>query len=805
MSAARPSPVCYHLPAKDLPVELTERTLAALGFDQIRTALADRCRTEMGKARALARGFFGEAEEVRASFRLISEARLLKHEPLSLPIGGLTDIRTNVDRAHRGALLEPKELIAVTHVLFAFERAVDTLRSRKDRLPTMMSIGSAMPELERVATRLERSFDASGEISDRASPALKDARDHARGLHRTIKGRLDKMLHDEKFSTNLREGYYSVRNERYVVPVLSSSRSEVPGIVHNASQSGQTLFVEPTELIGLGNDLAIAQSLVLEEERRVLMELSGEVGKNAASIIRGVEACAVLDEAEAAALLANDMTATLPELQPAGGTLDLKGLRHPLLVLQGTAVIANEVTLTGDAKALVVSGPNAGGKTVTLTGVGLCALMTRAGLPTPVDDGSKMPLFDAVHSSIGDAQSLKEGLSTFSAHVASLREIVATARKGSLVLVDEIAADTDPREGAAIAIAVLEELLGKGALVLVTTHLEELKALAHLDPRFVNARVGFDSRKMAPTFRLQLGQAGASSAIDIARRVGLPESICVRATDLAQNAGGALSKALSAAQDEHRKLSEARDVAEREGREAAALRERLEAEAAAAAKKHREDELKFREALKQELEYARAQVRDLLEKLEAAQSLKETKAVSSELHARVAEQITAVKTLKGGALDLPLELKVGARARHKGLDAEVEVLEVEGDHVTVQAGAMRMRVKVSELTGSKAAAKAPVVQAVAKPKDVAPAPLTLAAPKLDVRGERAEDALRQLERFLDRVAQEGEAAALVVHGHGTGALKVSVREYLGSSPYAASFRPGETHEGGDGVTVVQLR
>ncbi|MBL8957840.1 MAG: Smr/MutS family protein [Myxococcaceae bacterium] len=761
----------------------------------------------MGKARALARPFLPGADEVLASYQLIGEARALKHEPLSLPLGGLTDVRTNVDRAHRGALLEPKDLIAITHVLFAFEKTLETLRARRERLPTMLSLAQAMPELEKVATRLDRSFDPSGEISDRASPALRDARDHARGLHRTIKGRLDRMLHDEKFASNLREGYYSVRNDRYVVPVMSSSRSEVPGIVHNASQSGQTLFVEPQDLIGLGNDLAIAQSLVLEEERRVLIELSGDIGRNATAIIRGVDAAAVLDEAEGIARLADELQCTFPELQPSGGTLDLKGLRHPLLVLQGTQVVPNEVTLHDESKALVVSGPNAGGKTVTLTGVGLSALMARAGLPIPVDEGSKMPLFDAVHSSIGDAQSLKEGLSTFSAHVAALRDIVASAKRGSLVLVDEIAADTDPREGAAIAIAVLEDLIQRGALVLVTTHLEELKALAHLDQRFVNARVGFDSRKMAPTFRLQLGQAGASSAIEIARRVGLPDALCARASELAQNAGGALSKALAAAQDEQRRLWEARDAAEKQAREAEALREKLEAEVAALTKKRRDEEAQFRTALKAELEYARTQVRELLEKLEAAQSLKDTKAAAKELAARIDEQTVATKALRPAPAELPLELKVGGKARHKGLDAEVEVLEVDGDHVTVQAGALKMRVKVSELAGSRTARAAAAAPSKPAPKveEVKAAVLTLAAPKLDVRGERAEEALRQLERFLDRAARDGEAAALVVHGHGTGALKTSVREYLEASPYASSFRPGDSHEGGDGVTVVSLR
>ncbi len=283
---------------------------------------------------------------------------------------------------------------------------------------------------------------------------------------------------------------------------------------------------------------------------------------------------------------------------------------------------------------------------------------------------------------------------------------------------------------------------------------------------------------------------------------------CARPSFL-QNAGGALSKALAAAQDEQRKLADARDSAEREAAEARALREKLEADAAALDARKRDEELKFRNApAKAELEFARGQaqcVLALVEKLEGAQSLKESKAAAQELAARINEQETAARSLKPSAPGLPLELRVGARAKHKGLDAEVEILEIDGDTITVKAGAMRMRVPASELSGARGGVKAAAPPRAQKPADVAPAPLTLAAPKLDVRGERAEDALRRLEQFLDRVAREGDPEVLVVHGHGTGALKTSVREYLTASPYASSFRPGDSHEGGDGVTVISLR
>jgi DNA mismatch repair protein MutS2 len=799
-------------------MDLSEPTLTALRFDEVRTALAGRTRTEAGKARAIARSFLAGREEVLESLALVAEARVLRSEPLLLPIGGLTEIRPNLERASKGALLEPRELMQVTHALFAFERTVEALQMRKERLPGLYAIAKAMPDLEALATRLERSIEPSGELSDRASPELKEARDRARGLHRSIKARLDRMLHDEKFAANLREGYFSVRNERYVVPVLASARAEIPGIVHNASQSGQTLFVEPTEMIGIGNDLAIAQSVVLEEERKVLSELSFQVGRSATALSAGIEASARLDELEAAAGLSEALNASAPDLQPANGTLQLKGLRHPLLVLKGSDVIANDLELHAETRALVVSGPNAGGKTVTLTAVGLASLMLRAGLPIPADEGSKLPLFNSVHSAIGDAQDLQAGLSTFSAHVSALRDICKVARAGALVLIDEIAADTDPREGAAIAVAVLEDLLDRGAMTLVTTHLEELKALAHLDPRFVNARVGFDSRKMAPTYRLQLGAAGASSAIDIARRMGLAESICQRATALAQNAGGALSKALSAAEDERRKYSEAKESAAQDAAEAKALRSQLEEERQSFARTRKEEELKFRNALKAELEFARQQLRDLQATLTAKDSVKAVEKAGAELTERINEQTVAERSVRqeltGEVAAGPLQLKVGARARHKGLDADVEILELDETHALVAAGALKTRVAIAELAPPRKAKEAKAFPSTPGSKQQAQlqkaaqssaAVPILASPKVDVRGLRGDEAVREVEQFLDRVSRAGDEAAIVLHGHGTGALKSMLREYLGSSPYVKTFRAGESHEGGDGVTVVMLR
>lgn len=810
-------------PVNGRPVEIPARTLDDLAFGEILRALAGRCRTEAGRRRAQARPFLHDTAEVEAALTLVDEARRLSEEQISLPFGALPDVSDALPRAAKSALLEPRELSAMAQVLFAFERTRDALADRAGTVPALVQVARRLPALEALARRVDRCFEADGEISDRASPALKDARDRVRGLHRALKARLDVMLHDDAFLPNLREGYYTLRNGRYVLPVNAQHQAQVPGIVHNASGSGQTLFVEPEGLVSLGNQLAIAQSLVNEEERRILQELTDAVGREADRIGAGVSALAELDEAEAAARLASDLDLHRPAIEPTGGTLQLRQLRHPLLILKGHEVVPNDVRLADGVRALVVSGPNAGGKTVTLTAVGLTALMLRAGLPVPASDGSRLPLYRSVHSAVGDAQDLAQGLSTFSAHVAELREIGRHAEPGSLALIDEIAADTDPREGAALAVAVLEDLLDRGAVALVTTHLEELKALAHLDPRFINARVGFDPRKMAPTYRLQIGEAGSSSAIEIARRMGLSEKVCDRARQLVLGAGGPLAQALAAAEEERRHLAEAQDRAEQATREAQAEKAALEREREDSLRRLAAEEQEHRERRLQELETMRAELRELAAQLRAeasAQAAAQAAAAAQQkLAERTAEEQRRLNEAKATAAraqapDTPPELRVGGWVHHAGLGRDVEILELSEGQALVAAGLMKMRVPVAELSRSQTGRPPPKFptgpqekqeRALRRAEEAAPAAVRASLYRCDVRGMRADEALREVEQFLDRVYRGGEESALILHGHGTGALKQAIRESLGSSPYVRMFRPGESHEGGDGVTVVAFR
>src|SRR6266849_471678 len=529
---------------------VNEKALRELGWPRLCAELASRARTPMGRERCLALLPLDDAAVAQRRLQLVEESRILRQHERELPLSDAVDVRPALGRAAREGTLEPLDLLQVARLIRVSDGARRFCFSQADRAPLHFELAQTLSQLAPLAQELERAFDPAGKLVDTASALLAELREKARGLHRGIKARIEEMLRDEKIVAMLRDTYYSVRGDRYVLPVRAEHKAHLPGTVHNASNSGQTLFVEPQVLVELGNELTIAEAGALEEEQRILAELSGAVGRRAPDLSRDVETLAVLDEAAAGGRLADALDAGAPSL--GGDRIELRKARHPLLVLQRTSggVIANDIALPAPAQALVVSGPNAGGKTVTITSVGLAALMARAGLPIAAEAGSRMPLYRTVHTAIGDEGDLSRDLSTFTAHLSALRGILEAAGPGTLVLIDEIAADTDPREGAAIAIAALEKLVGTGAQVLITTHLEELKALALADERFAPASVGFDVDRLAPPYALRMGEVGASSAIEIARRVGLPEEVCERARQILGSGASVVSQAVERLEQE---------------------------------------------------------------------------------------------------------------------------------------------------------------------------------------------------------------------------------------------------------------
>ncbi|MFO0583655.1 MAG: Smr/MutS family protein [Anaeromyxobacter sp.] len=793
-----------------------ERTLAELGWPDVLAALAARCRLPAGRAAAVARTFLPTAPDVREELLRVEEARRLSEAGTSLPLGGVGDVEGHLDRAAKGGTLEPLALRECAALVRAAARTREALSARADDLPRLWAIAEPLSASDGLADRIERAIDPSGQVSDRASPELAAARERSRGLHRALKAQVETLLEDPEMQRHLRDTYFTIRNERYVLPVLASARGAVPGIVHNASQSGQTLFVEPDSMVELGNELSIANAMALEEEHRILRELTAALGRGAGGLVGDLAVLGRLDALEAAARLASDLDAHTPEVSPASAGFELLSLRHPILVLQGKKVVASHVRLEAPARALIVSGPNGGGKTVAITAVGLSALMLRAGLPVAAARGSRLPFFLEVKAAVDERGDLARDLSTFTAHLTAVKEMLAGAVPGSLVLVDEIAADTDPREGAALGAAVLEALVDRGATVLVTTHLDELKALALTDPRYANARVGFDAEALRPTYQLHLGTPGSSSAIEVASRVGLPAAVVERARAAMVGQGGALGQALRALDDERAGLAAERRRAEEALERARQAEARARAAEDAARRSEREAAARLGAALADEIEQARYVVADLVASLQAKPTMKAANDAAAKLEAWKAQLAGAsaaakAKSEAGPELLEGAALAPGMRVRIVSLGHEGEVLELGEGEALVRAGALKVRRPVADLLPLKGAAKEGARLARSRDEKLAAAeearPAAVRGPerRLDVRGLRVEELLREVDRFLDALYSEGESDCIILHGHGTGALKQALRDHLGASPYVGAFRRGQDHEGGDAVTHVTLR
>lgn len=836
---------------------LPDKTRADLEWGRLVSALAARCDTPMGRARAAsllpadteadARTALAEAEE---AFRTGERGEPLPIAALTHGADGRADVREAHARVAHGGVLGPAELLAVAAVLGAARTLRRFLHARREAMPALFLRAATDPTLDRLEDTLRESFDESGTLADHASPELRALRSEHGAARARMIARIEELM--RRYQHVLRDSFWTEREGRYVLPVRNDAHERFPGIVHASSSSGATLFVEPRVLVPLGNRLKVLEGDVRREEDRIYATLTARVQEQLPSVEAAIEAVAVTDVRAATARLARDLRLHFPEdpIEPPAGAApafvaELEGLRHPLLALDhfeghGPAVVPSDIRIAA-GQALVVSGPNAGGKTVALKALGLAAAMMRAGLPIAAKEGSRLGIVEVVLSDVGDDQSLQKSLSTFSAHVVNLARLLDEARPGALVLLDELAGGTDPREGEALAAAVLDGLCRRGAAVVATTHYEGLKALALADPRFANASVGFDTTTLMPTFQLAIGVPGASSALAVARRFGIPSLVIERAEAYLGGAHRSFEDTVRALNDERRALELARAAAEDERDKARALREELEEELARARARDRRAMEKEAEALLAGLRRARDDLRAAQARLRGKKPDAEALREADKLLDSVAGKVSIGGELAGLVSDdrgperehaepqgpLPKGTKVWLNR----LRTQAEVIELVSDtQVRVAAGALKLTVARADLRvlaaprddargvlrGGRSAL--PRLRSSHGNATVEPAHEALPAfegaeslPALqtsentcDLRGLRVDDAWPMLESFLDRSLHEGQRVAFVVHGHGTGAVRDHVREQLAKSRYVSRFRPGHTSEGGDGVTVVWL-
>lgn len=840
-----------------------DKTRNDLEWDRLLGALASRCVSHMGRALALDLPFASTRSETR---RLLDEAReatelLGAAEPL--PLVELSDVSSAIGRVGASGVLAPTEIREIGKALGAARVLRRFLSVRRSRCPALFDACATDPTLDDLADELAQAFDPDGLLSDRASPRLKELRSEYSAARTRMLSRLEDLM--SKYEAILQDRYVTEREGRYVVPVRSDAHERFPGIVHSTSSSGATLFVEPRAVIPMGNRLKVLEAEVQREEIAIYTRLSSRIGESLPSVIGAVDALARADVRAATARLAQDLRLAFAEVTD-DARLELTAARHPLLLLdmldampQHTgsaratdaaaesafeAVVPSDLSI-GARRAVVVSGPNAGGKTVALKTMGLTALMVRAGLPVASAAGSSVGIFEVVLTDVGDDQSMTKNLSTFSAHVRNLVRILDDTQPGALVLLDELAGGTDPREGEALAAGMLDSLTARGGAVVVTTHYEGLKALALADDRFENASMGFDLTEMSPTFRLAQGVPGSSSALAVARKFGLPGTVIERAEKFLTREDIQFESVVKKLNDERAALELARAAAARRETEAEALRAQLEDELRNARDREQRQLSKEAESLLGAVRRSREELREVQARLRAKRldvaSAKEAEKALDRVAAKVAiggELEPLMMRDGGGAAHAASEgpvadaatLKKGARVWVPRLRAEADVLDMLADgSARVQAGAMRLVLPAAELrlasdkreeaepkkkaaragTGSAGGGGAGAATATPNgPGSRDPSGLEVALQTsdntVDLRGLRSDDAIALAVTFLDRSLNEDRRVCFLVHGHGTGALKEAIRRELKSSPYVRFFRAGNPGEGGDGVTIAWL-
>ena len=791
------------------------KTRSDLEWDRVLLALAERCAGPLGRELAVALPFAATRDEARAFLAQAAEATGLLELGRTLPVGEVDDVRVAVERARVGGVLAPAELRAVGRLLGAARALRRFLASRRAEVPALYDACSTDPTLDELADEITGSFDPDGTLADGASPRLRELRGEWHAARQRMLSRMEDMM--ARYEGVLQDRFVTEREGRWVLPVRSDAHERFPGIVHATSSSGSTLFVEPRAVVPMGNRLKVLEADVKREEEAVYARLSALVSDVLPSVDAAARALALADVRAATAKLARDQAMIFPAIvdEP---RLDLKRARHLLLALDLPHVVPSDLVLAAE-RAIVVSGPNAGGKTVALKTMGLAALMVRAGLPVPCGEGSTIGLFDVVLTDVGDDQSLQKNLSTFSAHISNLAEILLETTRGALVLLDELAGGTDPREGEALAAGVLDSLCARGGAVAATTHYEGLKALALADSRFVNASVGFDIATMTPTFQLAMGVPGSSSALAVARRFGMPSTVIERAERFLTREDQNFEVVVKKLHDERAALELARAAAEEREQEARVLRTRLEGELEMARSREKR-------ALGEEARELMDRLRRAREDLRGAQARLRAKKIEPEAMREAERAVERVggEVAIGGALESLVvnagevergpvrtaDLRRGSRVWVQRLRAEADVVEVLGEQVRVAAGALKLTVAVGDLR-AVVQPEAPSRPALRSLSGRAPVPAPPEEPLIqtrdntcDLRGLRVDDAVAMATSFLDRALGEGQRAVFLLHGHGSGALREAIREELGRTRYVTRFRSAEPDQGGDGVTVVWL-
>lgn len=814
---------------------MDKKTLHVLEYPKVLERLAAQCGFSASKELTLSLQPATSLLEIRQRQQEVTEARTLLVTS-DATIGGAHDIRPKVELARRGGVLEPADLLDIKSTLIAARELKKQLEKRASDLPRLADIATGLPTPSGLVEAISRTISDRGEVLDGASPKLAALRGEIRVAHERLMSRLQKYISDSATVSMLQDALITQRDGRYVIPLRAEFKGRIKSIVHDQSSSGATLFVEPLAVVELNNKWRELQLAERDEIRRVLAGLCLQIGEQSEALLWGVEALALLDFSFARAKYAEEIRASEPifiekvESKPASKKtatdtpqpereyfpiINLVHARHPLLA--PATVVATDFTIPEGVRAVIITGPNTGGKTVALKTVGLLILMAQSGLHIPAQSGSSLSLFKTILADIGDEQSIEQSLSTFSGHITNIIRVLKTVDEDALVILDELGAGTDPQEGAALARAILAHLMERRITTIVSTHHPELKAYAHSAPGIVNASVEFDLRTLRPTFQLTIGIPGRSNAIAIAQRLGLPDSILAAARSeinpealRADNMLDDIKRQRNLAHKERQKAEKARAEAHKLRRQLDERLEKIEDERREVlAQARAEGELEV-EILKRNLNALKRQMSKVKQPLEALEKLEEKLEDAEEQISAPVERKTREKKK---APEVFSPLKLGEKVILRTLGSQGIVTALSENEAEVQIGSLRVRAKLVDIqrkTEPEAPADGPTppAKSISKSKESGKSvsALLTASPgmELDLRGMMAEDALAQLDNYLDQAYLVGMPFVRIIHGKGTGKLRQEVRAALKNNPQVAAFEIGLEGEGGDGVTVAKL-
>ncbi|MFT0802161.1 endonuclease MutS2 [Bacillus swezeyi] len=785
---------------------MQQKALSALEFHKVKEQLAEHTASSLGKEMLFELKPSRSLEEVKNLQEEVDEAGTVLRLKGNAPFGGLSDIRKALRRAEIGSMLSPAEFTEISGLLYAAKQMKHFLEGLFEDgvdIPCLHQYAEKLIPLSALEKDINSCIDDHGEVLDHASETLRGIRTQLRTLESRIRDRLESILRSSSAQKMLSDTIITIRNDRFVIPVKQEYRSSYGGIVHDQSSSGATLFIEPQAIVDMNNSLRQAKVNEKQEIERILRMLTEKTAEHTDELFYDVKILQTLDFIFAKAKYAKATRAVKPAVNR-DGYVRLIQARHPLL--PADQVVPNDIELGGEFTTIVITGPNTGGKTVTLKTLGLLTLMAQSGLHVPAGEGSEIAVFDQVFADIGDEQSIEQSLSTFSSHMVNIVDILKDMTENSLVLFDELGAGTDPQEGAALAISILDEVYQTGARVIATTHYPELKAYGYNRDNVINASVEFDIETLSPTYKLLIGVPGRSNAFEISKRLGLPDHLIGRAKSEMTAEHNEVDTMIASLEDSKKRAETELAETETIRAEAQALHRDLQKQISEW--QERKDRL-YEEAEQKAAEKVKEAMKEADEIIQSLRMIKEDhKAFKDheliEAKKRLEEAVPAFEKTKK-----PAKKKADKRVLKPGDEVKVltfgqkgTLLEKTGaDEWNVQIGILKMKVKEKDLEFLKSAPEPEKQKSIAAVKGKE----YHVSLELDLRGERYENALHRVEKYLDDAVLAGYPRVSIIHGKGTGALRKGVQDLLKSHRNVKNSRFGEAGEGGSGVTIVELK